>query len=837
MKLRLAPSVALAIACALSVSHAAKKDTPAAKSDAAKVAGWLSWRGPDQNGTSPETGLPDKVDAKKPLWTADFPGQSTPVIANGKLYINGYVGEGKDLREGVSCFDAETGKLLWQHLENDFLSDTIYLRYSTSAPTIDPETGNVFVQGTQGLLSCFTAEGKVVWQHSMMEEYGRLTFPNSRTATPAIDRELVITRGVTSGWGANGPAGDRMFAFDKKTGELVWLSSPADRPQDNTFSQPTFSFLDGKRVLFTACGDSSVACINARTGDPLFRFPAAKAGAKGGINASPILYKDSLIISHESENVDTTEVGRTASYRLPKADETSKATIPSINAVPPGMRIFSPKELEQWRNPLGNLASSPCLVGNTLYEVSGTGEVAAVNADSGEVLWRKKLGAEQRQSSPFFADGKLYVAFYIAGAEGQAAGAENDGGDGELLVFKPGAKDAEVLSRTKLTGRCFGSPIAYNGKLYVQTDKKLYAFGKKGDNAGAKKVEWKSAEWPDVTKTAAPAKLQLIPNEVLLRPGQSAQVRVRGLDALGFTLNESVAPDGVKIDTFIPPTALVKATMNGTFDANGKLTADAKPAGSAGAFQAVLKADEKVTGTMRGKVLPSLPIKIDFESTELKEKTGPGIGNEPTALAPAEPGKPAPQPGPTNWNVIEEPTAFSYPPLAWNGARFRFEVRKAPGEGDNKALCKTIDHKLFQRAQVFIGHPDMKNYTIEADVLTEGNKRKMSDIGLINQRYLVVLRGNAREIEVSSNLARIKEVQPFTLTPNEWYRLKVRVDVKSDGSGTVRAKAWKKADTEPDAWTIELADKFAHTNGSPGIYSLSPQEQRAWIDNIEVKAN
>ncbi len=837
MKLRLAPSVALAIACALSISLAAKKDTPPAKADATKVAGWLAWRGPDQNGTSQETGLPEQVDAKKPLWVVDFPGQSTPVIANGKLYINGYVGEGKDLREGVSCFDAETGNLLWQHLENDFLSDTIYLRYSTSAPTIDPETGNIFVQGTQGLLSCFAPDGKVVWQHSMMEEYGRLTFPNSRTATPAIDRELVITRGVTSGWGASGAAGDRMFAFDKKTGELVWLSSPADRPQDNTFSQPTFSFLDGKRVLFTACGDSSVACINARTGDPLFRFPAAKAGAKGGINASPLLYKDSLIISHESENVDTTEVGRTASYRLPKADEISKAIIPSINAIPPGMRIFSPKELEQWRNPLGNLASSPCLAGNTLYEVSGTGEVAGVNADSGAILWRKKLGAEQRQSSPFFADGKLYVALYIAGTEGQAAGAENDGGDGELYVFKPGKDDAQILSHTRLTGRCFGSPIAYNGKLYVQTDKKLYAFGKTGDNAGAKNVVWKNGEWPDVTKSPAAAKLQIIPNEVLLRPGASAQVRVIGLDANGFALNENVPLDSVKIDTFIPPTALVKATMNGAFDATGKLTADAKPIGSAGAFQAVLNADPKVTGTMRGKVLPSLPIQIDFESTELKETTGPGLGNEVVALPPAEPGKPAVAPGPTNWNIIEAPTAFAYPPLAWNGARFRFEVRRAPGDGENKALCKTIDHKLFQRAQVFIGHPDMKNYTIEADVLTEGNKRKMSDIGLINQRYLVALRSNAREIEISSNLARIKEVQPFTLTPNEWYHLKVRVDVKPDGSGTVRAKAWKKADAEPDAWTIELADKFAHTNGAPGIFSLSPQEQRAWIDNIEVKAN
>ena len=822
MKLRIAPVVALALACSLTITHAQKPS-------AAKSAGWFHWRGPTANGTSPETGLPDKVDAAKPLWSADFPGQSSPVIANGRLYINGYVGDGPDLREGVTCFDAETGKQLWQSLQNDFLSDTIYLRYATSSPTVDAETGNIYVQGTQGLLTCYSPEGKVVWQHSLMEEYGRLTFPNSRTSTPAVESDLVITRGVTSGWGANGPAGDRILAFDKKTGELVWLSAPADRPQDNTFSPFQFSWLDGKRVFFTACGDSSVACINAWTGDPIFRFPAAKAGAKGGINAGVLRYKDSLIISHESENVDTSEVGRTASYRIPKADEQPKAIVPSINAVPPGMRIFSPKELEGWRNPLGNLASSPCIVGDTLYEVTGTGELAAVNLETGEVKWKKKLGTEQRQSSPFFADGKLYVAFYISGGEA-AAGADSDGGDGELYVFKPGEKDAEILSHTKLHGRCFGSPIAFNGKLYIQTDKKLYAFGKKGANDGAKKVEWKAE--PIQGSDAPVAKLQLIPNEVLLRPGQSVQIRARGQAENGATVQPSVDVKTLKFDTFIPPTALVKATMNGKFDEAGKLTADAKPMGSAGAFSASV--GDKVLGTMRGKVLPDLPIKIDFESTELKEITGPGIGNEVVALPPAEPGKPAPQPAPTNWNVIEPPTPFSYPPLAWNGARFRFEVREKDG---GKALCKSIDNKLFQRGQVFIGHPDMKNYTIEADVMSEGNKRKMSDIGLINQRYLIILRGNAREIELSSNLERIKSTQPFTLTPNEWHHLKVRVDTEKDGSGTVRAKAWKKADAEPAEWTLEYKHKAAHQNGSPGFFSLSPQEQRAWIDNIEVKAN
>ena len=829
MKLRFAIPLLATLALAVPL-HAAQKPAKPDESKAAAPSGagaWTSWRGPAQNGTSPETGLPDKVDGKKPLWTADFPGQSAPVIFGGKLYINGTQGDGPELREGVSCFDAETGKLLWQKLENDFLSDTIYLRYATSAPTIDAETGNVYVQATQGLLSCFSGDGKLLWQHSMMEEFGRLTFPNSRTATPVIDKDLVITRGVTSGWGANGPAGDRLFAFDKKTGELVWLSSPADRPQDNTFSHPLLSWLDGKRVLFTACGDSSVVAVNARTGDPVFHFKVAKAGAKGGINAALIRYKDSLLVIHESENIDTSEVGRSAAFKIPMGSKSPEPGKP---------QEYEAKPLELWRNPLGNLASSPCLVGNRMYEVTGNGELGCVDADSGQVLWKQKLGVEQRQSSPFFADGKLYVAFYIAGAEGTKGEAESGGGNGELFVIKPTDKGPEILSRTVLEGRCYGSPIAFNGKLYVQTDKKLYAFGKKGANPGAKAVVWPD-DWKDAPKPGDAARLQIIPNEVLLRPGGKAPVRVRVLDAAGFVVDAAADVKQVKFASYIPPTALVKATMKGAFDENGALTAeDTGQLSSAGAFQGVLKVGGKeLTGTMRGRVLPNFPAP-DFEQFELTEKTGPGLGKEPVALPPAEPGKPAPQPGPTNWNVIEEPTAFAYPPLAWNGCRFRFDVRQAPGEGSTKALNKTIDNKLFQRGQVFIGHPDMKNYAIEADVMSEGNKRKLSDIGLINQRYLVALRGNAREIEVSSNLERLKVTQPFTLTPNEWYRLKVQVDVSADGSGVVKGKAWKKADAEPDAWTIEVPLKSAHAHGAPGFFSMTPQEQRAWIDNIKVSA-
>src|SRR5207249_6674743 len=106
---------------------------------------------------------------------------------------------------------------------------------------------------------------------------------------------------------------------------------------------------------------------------------------------------------------------------------------------------------------------------------------------------------------------------------------------------------------------------------------------------------------------------------------------------------------------------------------------------------------------------------------------------------------------------------------------------------------------------------------------SDGNRRKMSEVGVINQRYAIVLKGNEQKLEVSSNFERFREGVDFKWQPNVWYRLKSRVDVADDGSGVVHAKAWKKGDSEPDKWTIEVHHKIAHQEGSPGLFGFSPQ--------------
>lgn len=752
----------------------------------APIQGWLNWRGPEQNGRSRETGLPDKIQAEQAIWTADFPGASTPVVANGRLYVMGYLGEGADLQEGVGCFDAETGQKLWQNLANDFLSDIIYERYASSSPTIDPETGNIFTQGTQGNLSGYAPDGKPIWTVPMMEQLGRLTFPNGRTTSPVIDGDLVITRGITANWGAHGPGGDRLYAFDKKTGELVWTAWDGLRPMDSCYARPTLTFLNGRRVFITTTGDGSIFCGNARTGDPLWVIPIAKAG----INASVLVHNNDKVIAIYGTPY---EPGQLVALRIPNVQPTNNQPA-----------IVERAQVELWSLPISTSASSPILVDDTIYVVAEKGTLASIDVKSGKVAWELQIGIEQRNSSPTFADGKLYVPILEDPKSKEAGSGEATGTKGAFYVIKPHPDRGEILSHTALDGNCLGTPAPYNGKVYLQTKRKLYAFGKKGSNPGLPKPV--AEAWP---KPGPAAQLQIVPSEVLLSPGSSQPLRVRSLDQNGFLVQDNLDPKTLKFASFIPPTARVRSTLKASVNSEGKMVADAEQVGSAGAFEA---SQGNLKGYMRGRVMPSLPLREDFEGFQLSE---------------------------TTTNSVESPTAFAYPPLPWIGARFKFEVREKDG---NKALVKTIDNSFFQRATVYIGPAGMSNYTIEADVMSEGSRRKMSEVGLICQRYLIALKGNDQKLEVSSNFERLRvpsgtDAPNFRWTPNTWYRLKARVDNQADGSGIVRAKAWKKGDPEPEAWLLEVPHKTAHSRGAPGLYGFSPQAMRVFIDNVLVTEN
>ncbi|MEM1442496.1 MAG: PQQ-binding-like beta-propeller repeat protein [Verrucomicrobiota bacterium] len=734
---------------------------------------WMSWRGPLQTGVSLESYEGFKFN-EEPVWTDEISGQGTPVIFNGRIYSWGYRGSGPDLEEVVQARDEKTGEVIWEFAKHDFLSDTIYNRYSIGAVAIDPETENIIVASTYGLVTCLSKDGEELWQVSMMERFGRLTFPNGRAGAPIIDGDICIIRGVTSYWGADGPARDRFFGFDKNTGELLWSSTPGVGPpflKDTSMSTPFLDTRDGKRVFFAGTGCGNIVCVNVFDGTPLWRWQVSK----GGINSSPVLYGDTVINIHGKENLDTTEMGRMFRITIPEdLDNTGGEIDPVMKGAP-----LIGGDVEVWRTTLEMFTSSPTLHDGKIYQMVKTGSLYCIDAESGETHWEMKLANSQLHASPVYADGRLFISTF----------------PGVFYVINVSGDEPVIENEIELDGNGIGSPSICNGRVYVHTTEKLYAF--QIENSG---IEYAAAPEVVMPEPGEAAKVLPVPSDVLLRSGESATVKLRTLDANGIPVGEVETAEWA---TFIPPTAKVKATMDAAFDGN-TITAGVDAALSAGAWKAT---SGDFTGILRGRVISNLPYTEDFEAFELADKPGGSVGGR----------------------------AFDFPPLPWIGARLKWEVIEHDG---NKVLSKTLDRVLFQRSLSFIGHPDLSNYTLQADVMTDGSRRIKSVIGLINQRYIISLVGNANILEVSSNHERVKESVPFPISANKWYVLKTRVDIDEDGTGTIRGKAWVKGEPEPEAWTIEVEHKTAHKEGAPGIFGFAPQSQKTvFIDNITITPN
>ncbi len=794
----------------LAAEEAAPKHEP--------VTGYLQWRGPNQNGHMGNAATPaviaDEDGQAKPLWSIDLPGRGTPVIgeyADGnRMFVMGYTGQGADLLETLFCLDPVTGEEHWRRGYPDFLSDIIYDRYSISAPAIDPQTGHIYFLTSPGLLIAIDKDGQQLWRISMLETYGRLTFPNGRTGSPVIDGDRVIINAITSNWGREGPTRNRFYAFDKKDGRLIWSSDPGVGPpylKDSSFSSPMLENRKAGagvyRVFYAGLGDGNLVCVNALTGEPMWRYQMAV----GGVNSTPVIYdggtpgdpSDDLILQvHGQENTDDTGRG----YMLAiKADAALHAADAAASDKRP-IQITKDSEAFAWRNDdVSMFTSSPIIVDDTVYQCTSEGFLVNIDARNGQTRWKLKLGPDQLHASPIYASGNLYIPFWHNGLV--------------IVPHTPASEEPPSFTEVKLDGLNIGSPALWQGRLYIHTTEKLYCFGSADDASDA------GAEAVATTPSAEPgmqAKIRAMPAEVALRPGDATALDIVVLDAVGQPTAMQTR-DMPTWEAWVPPTAAVVAKLDGTI-ADGVLTAGQSP--SAGAFRAT-KAG--LHAEVRGRVLPSPPYSEDFESFDL------------IALD------------------ANDQVHYAHPPLPWIGARLRWQVREAPGTGGragenqegediervgsgNKVLAKTLDSVIFQRSMVFMGHADDANYTLSADVMTDGNRRGMGVVGVINQRYLIVLDGNKQLLDVSSNHDRVKISTPFAFKPGTWYRLKTRVDVNEDGSGIVRAKAWPTDEDEPAAWTLSANVPHAHTEGSPGVYGFSPQSRhRVYLDNIVVEPN
>ncbi len=467
----------------------------------AQASDWPSWRGPSQNGVSSETNIVSEwsTEGDNLIWHADFIGRSTPIVLNGRVFVIGRRGEGINQEGIVAAFDAKSGDKIWEHAYNIFHTTIPFNRVGWASLTGDPETGYIYAHGVGGLFLCFDRDGEVVWSRSLTEEFGRISGYGGRVHTPVVDEDLVIISYLSSNWGSHTPGRHRYFAFNKRTGAVVWVSTPGGKPLDTTYSVPVVAEIGGVRMLIGGNADGSIYAMKVRTGEKIWGF----ALSRRGINSSVVVGNDKVYAAHSEENLDNTALGRVVCI-----DATGTGDVTATHEV--------------WRYD-GVFAgyTSPVLHDNRLYIIDNSANMHALNAADGTPHWIHNIGTVGK-GSPVFADGRLYAPEV----------------NGRFTIIAPGDKSAETIDSDVIPmpeGRAaeiYGAPAVAYGRVYISTEAGIFALG----NKKAKfKVKKSTSDYPrsKASKNAAATHLQIIPCEILTQPGGEVEFSVRAFDAQG----------------------------------------------------------------------------------------------------------------------------------------------------------------------------------------------------------------------------------------------------------------------------------------------------------------
>lgn len=703
---------------------------------------WPESRGPLRDGTSAERNLPSSwsPSGENLAWTLPFGGRSAPVVHGNRLYLQTTTsGDVSTTQERLVAVDVATGRVVWEQKVSQYLSDVPQHRAAWASPAVDPQTGNIIMFTISAELLAYSPDGKLLWSRSLPEEYGAITTHGGRTTSPIIDGDKVILNTLLQGWGDLGRPGNRYFAFDKTTGQTIWVSSPQVRHYDTNYSSPILATIDGVRQMIVGGTDGAFYGLKVNTGERVWRLEVSKRA----ILNSPLVRGTTMFITHGEENMDTTEMGMVAAIDL-----AGKSGEIPLTALSWKVHRFMPT------------FPSPVLNGNQLISVDNGAIVAAFDTTSGKELWTRSLGTLQK-GSPALADGKLYV------------GTEN----GKVYILRPTATGVDVLDEDVLGNPAdpeviFASPVVAGGRVYVTSMERLYAIGPKASPAPARPAQ--PAVIP--ASTEAPAVVQVFPYEALLDGGQSQSFSLKLFDAKGNFIRTAKASEAQwTVDQ-----------LDGTVSADGRYAAPAS--GTAGYVKATIGG---ITGQARVRVVPALPWSIDFEGMKTT-------------------------------------------PMWWTS-----NMKGSPRELDGTtALVRPRDDTVGRRTKFLMGKPEWSDYTVEVDVRGVEMRRQRGDVGIINQRYVLMLFGNNQKIELQPWQAANEmtvSVDTFDWPVNTWYRMKLRVQNRPDGTTLVQGKVWPTAQPEPAAWTIEKVDHIPHRSGAPGLYGDGISD--VFFDNFKVYRN
>jgi outer membrane protein assembly factor BamB len=384
----------------------------------ASAADWPQWLGPTRDGVSTETVVPWKS-APKVLWRQPMgEGNSSPVVADGRVFLQAKVKD-KD-EEEVHAFDAKTGKPLWRTAYERPKFTSFYGNGPRATPAV--VGGRVYTFGITGMLSCFeAATGKQVWQVDTLKQFnaGNLFFGMSCSPLVGGNRVLVNVGGK----------GASVVAFDKDTGEVLWKALD----DKASYSSP-IAFGEGKERQVVFLTQLGLVSLNPVDGSLFWRFPLKDELLESSttpIRAGDILMATSITygsvglqLTTKGDKPDATEIwkNKTLTSYFSTPVPVGREHIYLVTGTPPTSVFAKAKATlhcvetktgkELWQKPnVGKYHASLLRTGdNKLLLLEEAGNLVLLDPDLKEYreLARSKVCGET-WAHPALSDGRLYL--------------------------------------------------------------------------------------------------------------------------------------------------------------------------------------------------------------------------------------------------------------------------------------------------------------------------------------------------------------------------------------------------------------------------------------------
>jgi outer membrane protein assembly factor BamB len=399
---------------------------------------WPQWRGPNRDGVWREAGTVSKFTGTQlpAVWRAEIgSGYCGPTVAAGRVYVMDRQTEPKQT-ERILCFDARTGKSLWNHTYDCQYRGVGYVAGPRASVTI--EDGRAYAIGTMGHFRCLdAASGTLVWSHDCDQEYN-IDMPQwGIAAAPLLYKDLVIVQ--------IGGENACVVAFRKSDGKEAWKAL-SDRAQ---YTAPIVVHQAGQDVIVCWTGDS-VAGLQPISGKTLWRVEFKPSQMPIGV-ATPVVNGDRLFMTSFYDG----------SLMLRLIQDKPGAEVLWKRAGPSEMKTDA----------LHSIIGTPVFLGDYIYGVDSHGELRCLKAENGDRVWEDLTATPKSRWSTihFVQHGKQTWMFNERG---------------ELIIAELSPQGFREISRTKLLepttgqldrrgGVCWSHPAFANGHVFARNDKEL----------------------------------------------------------------------------------------------------------------------------------------------------------------------------------------------------------------------------------------------------------------------------------------------------------------------------------------------------------------------------